>query len=102
MKVEIKAIDFGWPSEYVNITVNGINHGKCSPPGWDCTWYQCPLENDELIPANGEVHVIIRFSEDVDVTLYCDNQAEARITLQLEGNTSEGLQHNLNAVFGVS
>ena len=95
MKVEIKEIDFGTPSEYVNITVNGMNYGKCSPPSWQCTWYQCSLENDELIPANGEVHVIIRFSEDVDAIRYCDKQAEARITLQLKGNTSEGLKHSM-------
>ena len=95
MKVEIKEIDFGTPSEYVNITVNGINYGKCSPPGWQCTWYQCPLENNELITANGEVHVIIQFSDAVDAIRYCDNQAEARITLHLKGNTSEGLQQKL-------
>ena len=95
MKVEIKEIDFGTPSEYVNITVNGMNYGKCSPPSWQCTWYQCSLENDELIPANGEVHVIIRFSEAVDAIRHCDHQAEARITLQLKGNTSEGLKHSM-------
>ena len=84
--VEIKETDFGFDSEYVIIKIDNQDFGKCTPSGTGtCNWYRCTLEKDEIESANYVVFIFIQFSNDVNALEHCENQVEARITLQLIG-----------------
>ena len=87
IKVEILQTAFGVRSGgRVEISINDNDYGTCAPTCNECcTWFTCTLSTTDIVPSSSTAAIRLQYFW---TTLYpgtCNNQEEARITLNLKG-----------------
>lgn len=86
VKVELMLTDLDGSSEYADVTIDGIDFGRCNPSGsqMSCEWYTCTEK--QVSTSSSIVSVKVQYGSEVGDLGKCSSDGQtghgvARITL---------------------
>ena len=88
VQLEVMLTDLDSSSEYADISINGINVGRCNPSSGQgsCNWYTCTLSPSQVSSTNTILTIQLQYSSAVNDFAVCTfeghtGHAVARVTL---------------------